>query len=374
MKTKLFNYVYYGILHAITILTATVLVGGLAGISVPAILFGTGIGTIIFTLITKGATPIALGSSGAWLGTCIAMSAYGLDHVLGVTILGGIWYVLFALLIKWKPQILKVFTPYILHLAVMMIALNLVGTAVGLVMAAPVTAITTVIAILVFNHSKAKRFAFPLGIVAGTIIHAILYGLTPSLGGIYEFGFTAPAFNVTTLMASLAFIGIACEALGDSKLVSEIAGTKYEPDKVILGNGVASIVAGLFGMMPVTTYSESCGLCRATKHTSKQSIIICGLIYLAMAFIPAVNYVIGLIPGAALAGMLLYLFSMVGVQKMSDVTLDNEHKVSVATIGLAAFFLAPQLLPSVSQICVGMVAMIVTHLILLGLEKFTKNE
>ena len=93
-----------------------------------------------------------------------------------------------------------------------------------------------------------------------------------------------------------------------------------------------------------------------------------------MAFIPAVNYVIGLIPGAALAGMLLYLFSMVGVQKMSDVTLDDEHKVSVATVGLAAFFLAPQLIPSVSQIAIGMIAMVVTHLILLGLEKFTKGK
>ena len=374
MKTKWLNYAYYGFLHAITILTATVLVGGLAGLSVPTILFGTGLGTIIFTLITKGATPIALGCSGAWLGTCMAMSAYGLDHILGVTILGGIWYVLFALLIKWKPQILTYFTPYILHLAVAMIALNLIGTAVGLVMAAPVTAITTMAAILVFNHSKIKRFAFPLGIISGTIIHGILYGLTPSLSGVYNFTFITPAINGTTFLASLAFIGMVCEALGDSKLVSDIAGTKYEPDKVIMGNGVASIVAGLFGSMAKTTYSESCGLCRATKHTSKESILICGLIYLVMAFVPAVSYVIGLIPGAALAGMLLYLFSMVGVQKMSDVTLKDEHEISVATIGLAAFFLAPQLIPNVSQIAIGMAAMVVTHIILLVVEKFTKGK
>ena len=93
-----------------------------------------------------------------------------------------------------------------------------------------------------------------------------------------------------------------------------------------------------------------------------------------MAFVPAVSYVIGLIPGAALAGMLLYLFSMVGVQKMSDVTLKDEHEVSVATIGLAAFFLAPQLVPNVSQIAVGMAAMVLTHIILLVVEKFTKGK
>ena len=84
----------------LTMLTATVLIGQLAGISLPVTLFTTGLGCIIFTLVTKGRTPIGLGLSGSWLGTMITMSAFGLDHIVGATLLGGIFYVLFALLIK----------------------------------------------------------------------------------------------------------------------------------------------------------------------------------------------------------------------------------------------------------------------------------
>ena len=99
--------VYMGFLQMITILTATVLIGTLVGIDIPVILFTTGLGSIVFTILTKGKIPIGLGLSGSWCGTMIAMSAFGLDHIVGVTVISGVLYVLFGLLIKWKPQILK---------------------------------------------------------------------------------------------------------------------------------------------------------------------------------------------------------------------------------------------------------------------------
>lgn len=362
MKTKLLNALYYGVLQALTILTATVLVGGLAGVSIPTVLFGTGLATIVFTLVTKGRVPIAQGSSGAWLGTAIAMSAYGLDHIVGVTVLGAIFYVAFGLLIKKFPKILSVFTPYILNLAVLMIALSLVQTAVGLITTHPITAVVTIVGILLASFTKVEKFAFPIGIVAGTIVHGVLYGLSSTMGDIFVPTLVIPAINSTTLLASLAFIGICCEALGDSKYVCEVIGTEYKPDEVIIGNGLASLCSGLFGMMPTTTYSESCGLVKATGYASGLSIIICGIIYLLAAFIPQVSYVINLIPSAALSGMLLYLFSMVTTQKIHEIKLEDKHSVSVGIIGISAFFAAPALFPSVSSIAVGMIAMIITHL------------
>lgn len=364
MKNKYVSALYYGVLQALTILTATVLVGQLAGVGVPTILFGTGLATIVFTLVTRGKVPIAQGSSGAWLGTAIAMSAFGLDHVIGVTILGGIFYVLFGLLVKKFPKVLTVFTPYVLNLAVLFIALNLVQTAVGLIASAPITALVTIVVILLASHSKANKFMFPIGIIVGTVFHGFMYGLGAEMGQVFIPTLVAPAFNMTTLLASLAFIGIVCEALGDSKLVSETVGSPYEPHKVIIGNGLASICAGMFGMMSTTTYSESCGLVRATGYASGLSIIICGVIYLLAAFIPPVAYVINLIPGTVLSAMLLYLFSMVAAQKISDTKLEDSHAMSVAIIGIAAFFSAPSFIPSVSQIAVSMVAMVATHIIL----------
>ena len=92
-----------------------------------------------------------------------------------------------------------------------------------------------------------------------------------------------------------------------------------------------------------------------------------------MSFIPAVNYLIGFIPGAALAGMLLYLFSLVAATKISEAKAKNRDEELVAIIGISAFFLAPSLIPSISQIAVAMIAMVVTHLILQGINKLKRK-
>lgn len=374
MKSEKMSLVlYHGVLQMLTMLTATVLIGQLAGISLPVTLFTSGLGCIIFTLLTRGKVPIGLGLSGSWLGTMIAMSAYGLDHVVGTTILGGTFYVLFALLIKFQPKVLKIFTPYILNLAVFMIAVNLIGTGVGLVMAAPLTGISTIIGIALFNQFKrTKQFAFPLGILAGTLVHGLMFGLSSTASTVFIPTFVSPAFNTTTFVVSLIFFALATEALGDSKLAADVTGNKYEPDKVILGNGVASIVAGLFGGMSVTTYSESCAYVRATGFAHPVSIIVAGILFIIMSFIPAVNYVIGFIPQAALAGMLLYLFSLVAMSKISETHAKDDNDLLVGILGLSAFFLAPSLLPNISQIAVGMITMIVAHLALEGIKKIKK--
>lgn len=375
-KKEIANIFYNGTMQMLTMLTATVLIGQLAGISLPVTLFTTGLGCIIFTLITKGKTPIGLGLSGSWLGTMITMGAIGLDHIVGATLLGGLFYVLFALLIKWKPQVLKIFTPFILNLAVLFIALNLINTGVGLVMAAPLTGIATIIGIAVFSQFKrTKQFMFPLGIVTGTAVHAVMFGLTSTVSGTFIPTFVLPAINTTTLAASLIFFALATEALGDSKLAADVTGNEYKPDDVILGNGVSSMVASLFGGMSVTTYSESCAYVRATGFAHPGSIIVAGLLFIVMSFIPFVNYLIGFIPGAALAGMLLYLFSLVAASKINEAKAKDENETLVAIIGISAFFLAPSLIPSVSQIAVAMIAMVVTHLILQAINKIkTKNQ
>lgn len=355
---------YYGFLQMLTVLTATILVGGLAGISVPVILFTTGLGCIVFNIVTKGKAPIAVGCSGSWLGTMIAMSAFGLDHVVGVTILGGLFYIAFGLLIKKFPKILKIFTPLILNLAVLMIALNLIATAVGLVATAPITGIATVLTIVLINTfcgGGLDRFSFPIGVLVGTVVHGWLYGLSSEMGTAFMPALVAPAFNITTLMASLIFIALVTEALGDSKLVSEVTGKGYEPHSVIMGNGSASIFSGLFGGMSLTTYSESCAMVRVTGYTRRSAIIVCGLLFMIMAFIPQVAWLIGFIPAEALSGMLLYLFTLVAVSKIDSIKIKNGEDMTVAIVGLMAFFLAPYIIPSISQIVTGMFAMLIAY-------------
>ena len=359
------NDLYYGLLQCLTIIVATVLVGSLAGVSLPTVLFATGLGTIIFTVVTKGKTPIAVGTSGAWLGSAIAMSSFGIDHVVGMTILGGIFYILFALLIAKFPKVLTVFTPLILNVAVLMIALNLITTAVGLVIETPITGIVTIIGIIIVSQIKSlSKFAFPIGILLGTVVHGVLFGLTSEIQTVFTPTIVMPVFNWTTFGASLIFIGLITEALGDSKLVSDTVGSEFEPHKVIAGNGLASIVSGLFGCMSLTTYSESCAMVRATKFASWQSIIVCGVLFMVMSFIPQVAYVINLVPSVALAGVLLYLFTFVTVDKINSIKINSEQDQIVVIVGFIGFYLSPYLIPNISQIATGMILMVTTYLLL----------
>ena len=367
--------VYMGFLQMITILTATVLIGTLVGIDVPVILFTTGIGSIVFTILTKGKIPIGLGLSGSWLGTMITMGQYGLDHIVGVTVISGTLYVLFGLLIKWKPQILKLFTPFVLNLAVFMIAVNLVTTAVGLVTTAPLTGIATVLAIGFMMQQKGfERFAFPLGVLVGTIVHAFTVGLSSELSAMYVPTLVLPAINSVTLGGSLIFVALVTEALGDSKLVADATGKGYDPSSVIIGNGVASIIGGLFGGMSVTTYTESCSLTRTTKHTDYKAIIFAGIFFIIMAFIPQVTMVINFIPIEALSGLLLYLFASVALSKMHDTHANTRNEEIIGVLGLSAFFLAPYVLPSLGQISVGMITMIVAYVALMLIDKYKNHK
>ena len=367
--------VYMGFLQMITILTATVLIGTLVGIDIPVILFTTGLGSIVFTILTKGKIPIGLGLSGSWCGTMIAMSAFGLDHIVGVTVISGVLYVLFGLLIKWKPQILKLFTPYVLNLAVFMIAINLVTTAVGLVSTAPLTGIATVVSIgLLMKKKGFERFVFPLGVLIGTIVHGFTVGLSSELTAMYIPTFVMPVINNVTLGSSLIFIALVTEALGDSKLVADATGKGYDPSSVIVGNGVASIISGLLGGMSVTTYTESCSLTRSTKHTDYKSIIFAGLFFIIMAFIPQVTMAINFIPIEALSGLLLYLFASVGLSKMNDTHAETRNEEIIGVLGLSAFFLAPHVFPNISQIAVGMLTMTVTYVALMLIDKYKNHK
>ena len=368
---KLTDIIYFGLLQTITIFTSTILIGQLAGLNIPVVLFATGIGCIVFTALTRGKIPIALGTSGSWLATTITMSAFGLDHVIGVAILGGLWYVLFGLLIKWKPQILSLFTPLILNLAVMFIAFNLMSTAVGLLVEYPITGAITFIAIEIFiNIKKTSKYAFPIGVLIGTIAHSFMYGLTSSMLMSFSPEFVMPAFNMTTFMASLIFIALVTEALGDSKLVADVTDRGFEPHNVIIGNGVVSILSAFVGCMSLTTYSESAAVVKATKYTNAWSIVVCGGLFIVMAFVPQVSYVVGFIPQAVFAGLLLYLFTMVAASKIHDVKFETTTDASIAIMGLGFFFLAPNLLPQVSQIAAGMIAMIITYSVWIIKDKF----
>ena len=356
---------YYGVLHMLVVLTATVLIGSICSIPTPLVFFTTGLGTLLFTLATRGKLGICLGLSGAWVGTILTVAPLGLGYMAGTTLVAGLIYGLVGFAISKKPQVLKLFNPMILNMAVLFIALNLINTSVGILATAPWTAIVTIVAIGIASMIKrTEPFSFPIGIGVGTLFHAIVHGLTPTAYSAFIPTLVTPQFSVASVLASVVAVFILTESLGDSKLVADASGSKYEPDKVIIGNGLATFVAGLFGGMPVTTYSESCGFIVATKNTRWQSTVITGLVFILMSFIPQVSTLVSYIPMEALAGVLMYLFTMVATTKISALDFKNPKTVLLGISGLSAFYIAPLVFPSISQIAIAMIVLVVVNALL----------
>ena len=357
---------YYGILHLLTIITSIIFVANTTGMNMPLAFLVSGIGTLIFTLITKGKTPLALGLSGSYVAGVIAVSTtQGVEFAVGGTLLAGVFYILFAILIKYFPKILNLFTPTILSLAILFIAFNLLPIGVNVVKLAPITGLITFVSVLLFSQIKrTKQFSFPLGLLIGSIVHAFLYGLSPSLSS-STIEFIRPQFSMLGFTSiSIVAIAVLFEALSDSKLVSDVTDTEFKPHRIIMGNGLATVIGALFGSSnAVTTYTESTSFLMETKWFKWQSTVLTSILLIVLALIPQVSVLISYIPIASFGGLLLYLFSTVATYRISELDLSNNKTFLLGVTGLGLFYVTPALSNSISPIAVAMLGLVMVNYI-----------
>ena len=358
---------YYGVLHLLTIITSIIFIANTTSMNIPLAFLVSGIGVLVFTFVTKGKTPLALGLSGSYVaGVIYVSSTQGVEYAVGGALLAGVIYVLFAVLIKYFPKILNLFTPTILSLAILFIALNLLPIGVSVASLSPITGLVVFVSVLFLSQFKrTKALSFPLGIAVGTVAHSLLFGLQPSLtNGSLEL--IKPQFSMLSFTSiSVIAVAVLFEALGDSKLVCDTVGTEYKPHRIIMGNGLATIVGALFGSSnPVTTYSESTGFLMDTKWFKWQSTIVTGLLLIVLALIPQVSVLISYIPTACFGGLLVYLFTMIMTHRISVLDLSDSKTQVLGIVGLGLFYLTPTLTTAISPIAVAMVGLVLTNVLL----------
>ena len=358
--------IYYAILHVLTVITSIIFVTQTIGFNLPLAFFCCGIGTLLFLVSTKGQLPIITGISGSYIAGIIAVSTqYGISYAVGGTLIAGIIYLVMSVLVQKYPSIMKLFPKYILSLAVVMIALNLLPIGVNIVSLSPSTGLITLIAVFLFSRIKSlKTFAFPLSIAVGTTYHALLYGLTP-LNIQTNLEFTFPQFNIYsfTLIGSVAF-AILFECLGDCRLMADTVNKPLKEHEVIRGNGLAILFSGLVGSAPITSYTESVAFLRETKHIKVRSTIIAALLLIALAFIPQLTMWIAYIPQAVFGAILVYLFATVLCNSFTMMEIHTPRQSQVLVIALAVYFVSPVVLPSVSPIAVAIVSATIMNKVL----------
>lgn len=317
--------------HVFAMFGATILVPLLTGLDPAVTLFTSGLGTLIFHLMTKGKVPAYLGSSFAFIAPIIAATkTYGVRGAFTGMIAAGLVYVAVFIIISltgidWIERILP---SVVVGPVVMIIGLSLAPTAIQEAQKDLPTALVTAALVIIFSMFG-KGFMKVIPILLGTIggyIFAIFRGLvdfSPVLKASWiavpKFSFLighSPvlAWGAVTLIAPLALVAI-IEDLGHVLVIGNIVDKDLIKDpgfhRVMLGNGLATSIAALFGGPPSTTYGENIGVLAMTKVYSSRVVEGAAVIAILLSFIQKIGALIQVIPQAVMGGVTIILFGMI---------------------------------------------------------------
>ena len=315
-----------GLQHIAAMFGATFLVPIITKMPPSTTLFFSGIGTMLFLLITRNRVPSYLGSSFAFLAPIAAASADGgAAAALGGVVVTGVVLALVGLIvrasgIKWIEWMLP---PVVTGTIVMLIGFNLAGAAKNNLAAGPVVGIITLAAIGVIaavSRGFIGRISIFLGIVVGYIA-ALLMGDVNTDGisaakWIAAPTFMSPTFNANAIILFLPVVLVLiAENVGHVKSVAAITGKNLDNEmgNALFADGVATTLAGAGGGSGTTTYAENIGVMAATKVYSTAAYWIAGLGAILLGLVPKFGAILSATPVGALGGAGTALFGMIGI-------------------------------------------------------------
>ncbi|WP_032121699.1 uracil permease [Clostridium amazonitimonense] len=331
--------------HLFAMVGATILVPMLTNTNPSLALFCSGVGTILYIFCTKAKLPAYIGSSFAFIAPMLSASAqYGRESMLSGIIAAGVIYVIVAAIIKFTGTkwLDKLLPPIVVGSVVIVIGLALAGVAInwsglnpsftteamaGVSRGAWILVALVTLGIGIFGSMYFKGF---LGVIPILMSMVVGYILALILGVIPEQSlemiktakliqiptFMAPKFNwnAILLMAPVAFVTLA-EHIGHVYVTNNVCGRDFtkEPGlhRSILGDGVATIFAGLVGGPPNTTYGENIGVMAITKVYSVWVIAWAGIVAIILSFIGPVSAIISNIPLPVMGGVSTLLFGII---------------------------------------------------------------
>ncbi|WP_338464484.1 pyrimidine utilization transport protein G [Franconibacter daqui] len=348
-----------GVQHAVAMFGATVLMPLLMGLDPNLAILLSGIGTLLFFLVTGGRVPSYLGSSAAFVGVVIAVTGFsgqGLNPSLSVALGGviacGLLYTLigFVAMKSGTRWIERLMPPVVTGAVVMAIGLNLAPIAVKSVSASSFDSWMAVMTVLciglvaVFTRGMVQRLLILIGLILAWTLYAVLTnGL--GLGKPVDFSpvaqaawfglphFTAPTFSgqAVMLIAPVAVILVA-ENLGHLKAVAGMTGRNMDPyiGRAFVGDGLATMLSGAVGGSGVTTYAENIGVMAVTKVYSTLVFVAASVIAMLLGFSPKFGALIHTIPGPVIGGASIVVFGLIAV---AGARIWVQHRVDLSQNG-----------------------------------------
>ena len=372
-----------GFQHMFAMFGATVLVPILVQgyglpLSIQTTLLFAGLGTLLFHVCTKLKIPAFLGSSFAYLGGFQAMAALNagkyatmsdsdkLAYAMGGIVVAGLLYLVLALLFKLvgAQKVMRFFPPIVTGPIIILIGLNLSGTAVSNASTCwwlALVAIAIIIVANIWGKGMIKIIPILLGVVGSYLVAlvATLCGAQlPDANGVMQplINFSAvksasvvglqqfvlAKFDLTAILV-MAPIAIAAmmEHIGDISAISSTTGRNFIEDpglhRTLMGDGLATTLAALFGAPANTTYGENTGVLALSRIYDPRVIRIAAVLAMLFSFSPKFAAVISSMPGGTIGGVSLVLYGMisaVGVRNVVENKVDftNTRNVIIAAL------------------------------------------
>ncbi|MFI9009670.1 uracil-xanthine permease family protein [Actinosynnema sp. NPDC053489] len=340
----------FGAQHLVAMAGATILVPATTGLPVSTTLLFSGVGTLLFLLITRNRVPSYLGASFAFIAPLSAARDEGIAAQLGGVLAAGLLVIIIGVAVKaLGVRLLEtVMPPVVTGAVVVLIGLNLSHRATESFARQPLLAAVTLGVILlcgVLGRGLAFRFSVFLGVVVGWALGFWL-GLvdTAAVGRAAWFGlpeFHSPELRPSvTLLVLPVVIVLVAESVGHVKAIGALTGRNLDGNvgDSVIANGVSTALAGLGGGSGTTTYSENIGVMGVTRVFSTAAYAVTGVAAVLISFSPKATALLSTIPAGVVGGatlVLLGLISLVGVRVWTDNRVDLTHPGN-ALVGGAA--------------------------------------
>lgn len=415
-----------GLQHMFAMFGATVLVPLLTGLDVSTTLLFAGVGTLLFHLLTKGKVPAFLGSSFAFLGGYFAIApklADGSSNIemipyacFGVACAGLLYLVLAALIKLFSAQrVMKFFPPIVTGPIIIAIGLTLSQSAIDNCSQnwwIALAAIVVVVVCNIFGKGMIKIIPILIGVLASYLLAVCMgkvdftlvkeaawigFPIHKEMTVLALFGENFDASKLITAIITIMPIALATivEHIGDISAISSTTGVNYIKDpglhRTLMGDGLATAVASLFGAPANTTYGENTGVLNLSKVYDPLVVRLAAFFAIFFSFCPKFAAVIQSMPAATVGGISLVLYGMisaVGVRNVVENQVDFTKSrnviiaalILVLSIGInysaagAIAFTIGKITISLSGLAVGALAGIILNAVLPGKDYDFDNE
>lgn len=316
-----------GAQHVVAMFGATFLVPLLTGFPPTTTLFFSGVGTLLFLLVTANRLPSYLGSSFAFIAPIQAATATGtLGNALFGVLAVGLTLALVGVVVlvtgtRWIEALMP---PVVTGAIVALIGLNLSGAATANFQLAPWTATITLAAVVVVAvglRGLAARLSVLLGVAVGYVVAALAGAV--DLGpvrdaawvGLPDFFAPEPSWSVLPAFLPVVLVLVA-ENVGHVRTVAHLTGDESLnrlTGRALLADGIATTLAGSAGGSGTTTYGENIGVMAATRVYSTAAYWVAGVVALVLSLSPKFGALINTIPAGVLGGVTVALYGLIGV-------------------------------------------------------------